>query len=169
MAQDTWHLKTRTGLNFTVRPANSNDDAVLTELFHRVRPEDLRFRFLSGMKEVSPQRIHDMTHVDHRTAETYLAFVDDDSNAVATAMLAGDAKGERGEVAVSVRADRRGQGFGWELLAFIAKQASARGMKVIQSLESRQNHDAIALERDMGFKAELCPDEAGSVLLSKTL
>lgn len=169
MAKNNWLLKTRAGFMITVRPANENDDETLKDLFHRVRPEDLRFRFLTGMKEVSPSRIHDMTHVDHRSAETYLAFLDDEPNAVATAMLAGEANGERGEVAISVRADRRGQGIGWELLAFVARQAAARGMKVIQSVESRENHDAIALEREMGFKSQPYPDDASLMLLSKAL
>lgn len=169
MKQNNWLLKTRAGLMITVRPANESDDGILQKLFHRVRPEDLRFRFLTGMKEVSANRIHDMTHVDHRSVETYIAFIEDEPDAVATAMLASDAKGGRGEVAISVRADRRGQGIGWALLAFVARQAAARGMKVIQSMESRENHDAIALERDMGFKSEPYPDDASLVLLSKDL
>lgn len=169
MAQNVWNLTTRAGLKITVRPANESDDETLKELFHHVRPEDLRFRFLTAMKEVSASRIRDMTHVDHRSAETYLAFLEDEPNAVATAMLARDAKGERGEVAISVRADRRGQGIGWELLAFVARQAAVRGLKVIQSMESRENHDAIALERDMGFKSQPYPDDASLVLLSKAL
>lgn len=169
MATKTWNLKTRSGVMLTVRPAGDNDDNILQELFHRVRPEDLRFRFLTGMKEVSSQRIHDMTHVDHRATETYIAFIVDEPKAVATAMLAGDAKGERGEVAISVRADHRGEGIGWALLSFVAQQAAARGLKVIQSMESRENHDAISLEREMGFKAEAYPEDTSVVLLSKAL
>jgi hypothetical protein len=36
-------------------------------------------------------------------------------------------------------------------------------------MESRENHDAISLEREMGFKAEAYPEDAGLVLLSKAL
>jgi len=153
----------------TVRPACEGDEDILQELFHRVRPEDLRFRFLTGMKEVSPERIHEMTHVDHRITETYIAFIAGEPKAVATAMLAGDAKGERGEVAISVRADHRAEGIGWALLSFVSQQAAARGLKVIQSTESRQNRDAISLERDMGFEAQVYPEDARLVLLSKAL
>ena len=169
MAPNEWNLKTRSGVMMTVRPASENDDGILQELFHQVRPEDLRFRFLTGMKEVSSERIHDMTHVDNRATETYIGFVNAGSKAVATAMLASDPKGERGEVAISVRADHRGKGIGWALLAFVARQAAARGLKVIQSMESRENHDAISLEREMGFKAQPYPDDASLVLLSKAL
>lgn len=162
-------VRTRSGRQMNVRPANENDDAILQELYHSVRPEDLRFRFLTAMKDVSPQRIHDMTHVDHRTTETYIAFLDDNPKAVATAMLASDPKGERGEVAISVRADQRGQGIGWALLSFVAQQAAARGLKIIQSVESHENHDTIALEKEMGFNAQLHPDDASLILLSKAL
>lgn len=169
MAASTWNLKTRSGVKITVRPTNDDDDSILDDLFHRIRPEDLRFRFLTGIKEVSSKRIHDMTHVDHRATESYIAFVDSDSKAVATAMLASDAKGERGEVAISVRADYRGKGIGWTLLSFVAQQAATRGLKVIQSMETLENHDAISLEREMGFKAEPHSEDPGLVLLSKVL
>ena len=169
MATTNWLLKTRNGLNISIRPANDGDDEILQQLFHRLRPEDLRFRFLTEMKEVSANRIHDMTHIDHRSAETYIAFIVGEHEAVATAMLASDTKGECGEIAISVRADRRNQGIGWVLLSFATQQAKARGLKVIQSMESRQNHDAITLEREMGFKSTPCLDDPGSVLLSKML
>jgi GNAT superfamily N-acetyltransferase len=141
----------------------------MRRLFHELRPEDLRFRFLTGMKEVSAERIHDMTHVDHRSAETYIAFIEGDPIPVATAMLATDAKREQGEVAISVRADHRAEGIGWELLAFVTRQAAAQGLRAIQSIESRDNHDAIVLEREMGFKATPDPDDARLVILSKAL
>lgn len=169
MTPNTWTLETRSGLPITVRPANEHDDTILDELFHRVRPEELRFRFLTGMKEVSSKRIHEMTHVDHRTTETYIAFAESGSKPVATATLAEDPTSNRGEVAISVCSDYRGRGIGWTLLSFVSQQARLRGIKLIQSVESRENHDAIALEKDMGFSAQLYPDDASLVLLSKAL
>jgi hypothetical protein len=61
MADRTWEFVTRTGLNIVVRAAGPNDNAILDDLFHHVSPEDLRFRFLAGMKEVPPEQIREMT------------------------------------------------------------------------------------------------------------
>lgn len=169
MVDHTSKLVTRTGLTIIVQPAGSDDDAILNELFHQVRPEDLHFRFLGGMKEVPPRQIHEMTHVDHRTAETYIAFLEDNHTPVATAMLAREGASDRGEVAISVRADYRDHGIGWVMLAFVVRQAEAWGLNVIESIESRANHDAIELEKNMGFSVSPYPDDATLLLVKKTL
>lgn len=169
MADRTWEFVTRTGLNIVVRAAGPNDNPILDDLFHHVSPEDLRFRFLAGMKEVPPEQIREMTHVDHHTIETYIGFLDDNQTPVATAMLAREGSSGRGEVAISVRADYRGHGIGWKMLALVVEQAKAWGLKVIQSVESRANHDAIELEKNMGFTAAPYPDDPTLVLVTKKL
>ena len=143
---DVTELRTRSGLKIRVRPASLDDDSILNELYHHVSPEDLRFRFLSGANEVSQSQINLMTHVDHKSAETYIAFVSGSDTPVATAMLASDAPAVRGEVAISVRQEDKGRGIGWSLLSFLADKAKERGLKVIESIESRANHDALAVE-----------------------
>ena len=169
MAPSNWQLTTRTGLKISVRAASLTDGSILDNLFHHVCEEDLRFRFLSGMKHVSPERIREMTNIDHRTVETFIAFLNGSDTAIAVGTLAASATGEQGEVAISVHAEYRNVGVGWELLSFIAEQAKSRGIKLIQSIESRANHDAIELERNMGFKAEPFPGESTLVIVSKTL
>lgn len=168
MADRTWEFVTRTGLKIVVRTVGPDDDAILDDLFHHVSPQDLHFRFLAGMKEVPPQQIREMTHVDHRTAETYIGFLEDNTP-VATAMLAREGSDGRGEVAISVRADYRDHGIGWGMLAFVVGRARAWGLKVIESIESRVNHDAIELEKNMGFTTSPYPDDPTLLLVTKEL
>lgn len=171
MASDDWSrtLTTRTGLVLNVRPAQPDDEAALAEFFAHVTPEDLRFRFLGGVREVSHDRLVAMTRIDHRQTENFLAFAEDGKKIIATAMLACDDAMEKGEVAISVRAEDKGKGVGWELLRHIARYAEAKGLKTLESIESRQNHEAIELEREQGFVAESDPDDATLVLIRKQL
>lgn len=169
MESKLWEFVTRTGARLFVRQAGPDDDPVLNALFHHVLKEDLRFRFLSSLKEVGAEQLRNMTHIDHRTVETYIAFIDGNGAAVATAMLAVDAAGQRGEVAISVRAEERNRGIGWSLLSFVAEQAKARGLKFIESIESRANHDAIEIEQDLGFTVKPYPDDNTLVLVTKSL
>ncbi|TPL09619.1 GNAT family N-acetyltransferase [Mesorhizobium sp. B2-4-14] len=169
MDAQSWEITTRTGLKLHVRTAGARDEAVLDQLFHQVRNDDLHFRFLSGQKAVRPEQIHAMIDVDHRTTETYIGFIAGSKLAVTTAMLACDRHGRRGEVAVSVRADYRDCGIGWEMLSFVAKQAERSGLAAIESIESRDNHDAIELERNMGFVVRSYPDDPTLVLVTKQL
>jgi GNAT superfamily N-acetyltransferase len=169
MADNTWEIITRTGLKIIVRHAGVNDDTILNDLFHHVRPEDLRFRFLASVKEVPAEQIHDMTHLDRHKMETYIGFLDDNRTPVATLMLAREVASDRGEVAISIRSDYRNHGIGWELLAFAVRQAETWGLKVIESIESRSNHDAIELEKNMGFTASPHPDDPTLMLVTKKL
>ncbi|WP_404711794.1 GNAT family N-acetyltransferase [Sphingomonas sp. MMS24-J13] len=132
MSEQSRAFVTHTGLRIIVRPAEPEDGAILDTLFHHVAPEDLRFRFLTGLNEVRPAQIDAMIHVDPKTAESFIAFREDGKTPLATAMLACDPAGARGEVAISVHSEFKKQGIGWQLLSFMADEAKRRGVKVIE-------------------------------------
>ncbi|PZU64807.1 GNAT family N-acetyltransferase [Sphingobium sp.] len=72
-------------------------------------------------------------------------------------------------MAISVRRDRKAQGIGWSLLRHAAQIAHARGILRMQSIESRNNHEAIEVERDLGFTARPYPGDPTSSLWKPTL
>lgn len=168
---DDWnrHLTTRTGFRLHVRPAQPADAGTVAEFFTHVSRDDLRFRFLTGSSMVGARQIAALTEVDHRQTEDFLAFTEDGGTMIATAMLACDAAMERGEVAIAIHKDFKTRGIGWELLAHIARYAEAKGIAVLQSIECRDNHAAIALEREMGFTLQSDPDDVSTVILTRTL
>ncbi|BCH24211.1 GNAT family N-acetyltransferase [Mesorhizobium sp. L-8-3] len=169
VAADKWScdLVTRSGLVLHVRPVRADDEEALSDFFTHVTPRDLRFRFLGGVREVSHERLVAMTDVDHRLTENFLACVDGGETIVATAMLACEPTFEKGEVAISVRSDYKHKGVAWELLRHLARYAEARGLKALEAIESRENHEAIELEREQGFVAEYYPDDPTLVLIRK--
>ena len=109
----SYDVITRAGINMHMRPVRPQDEPALAEFFHHVSPEDLRFRFLAGVRELSHDRLAAMTNVDHQRSENFLAFAEDGETIIATAMLACDDALERGEVAISVRADFKHKGVAW--------------------------------------------------------
>jgi len=157
-------LRTRSGQPLLVRSASPEDASLLVAFFERVSAEDLRFRFLSAVHHVPAGQIQAMTEVDHQRSENFLAF-DEEGEMVATAVLGCDAVFDTAEVAIAIRRDCKGRGIGWTLLDHVARAAKARGIKRLQSIESRDNHAAIELEREMGFSARECPDDPSLVLL----
>jgi GNAT superfamily N-acetyltransferase len=161
-------LTTRTGSRFHVRPVRTDDDGTIKEFFSHVSRADLRFRFLSGINEVSPSQMSMLTHPDHQFSESFLVFTADGSMMVASGMLACDKTFDHGEVAIAVREDHKNQGIGWELLAHIARYADTKGLRSLESIESRDNHDAIELERDMGFVVSEYPGDSTLVLVSRS-
>lgn len=161
-------LVTRSGYRFHVRPAMELDAEALDSFFAHVSLADLRFRFLTGVAHVPQETIAHMVRVDHRKTENFLA-IDPDGSLVGSAMVAADDRLDVAEVAISVHEDFKGRGIGWMLLEHVAAYAKAKGIHKLQSIESRENHEAIELEREMGFTARPCPDEPGLVLVETVL
>jgi N-acetylglutamate synthase-like GNAT family acetyltransferase len=168
---DDWsrELTTHTGFRFSVRPAKASDEAALGAFFSHVSAEDLRFRFLTGLKTVGHDQLVAMTDIDHRKTENFLAFVDGEAEIIATAMLACDDAMEVGEVAIVIRSDYKARGISWDLLAHVSAYAKAKGLTTIQSIESRDSHAAIDMERQMGFVAGPYPDDPTLMLVQRHL
>lgn len=162
-------LTTRSGFHFWVRPARAEDEAALGEFFTHVTQEDLRFRFLSAVPRVDHDLLAFLTDVDHDRTENFLAFEADASTVIATAMLAAAPGLGRAEVALSVRADYKRRGISWTLLEHVARAARAKGIRKLESIESRNHHEAIELEREMGFTAAGYPGDSTLVLLEADL
>ena len=162
-------LQTRAGFQIDVRPVTTADKPLLAEFFTHVTKEDLRFRYLVGIDHVSEERIADLVNVDHARQENYLAFAEGGSPLVATALLACDRDSGRAEVAITIRADFKALGIGWALLSHLAEAARAKGARILESVEQRENHTAIELERDMGFSAHPDPDDPTLLILRKDL
>lgn len=162
-------LQTRAGVELKVRPVTVADEPLLAEFFTHVTKEDLRFRYLVGINQVSKERIAELAEIDHAQVENYLVFAQGGKPLIATAMLACDPKFERAEVAITIREDFKDLGIGWELLSYLAKVARAKGVEILESIEQRDNHAAIELERHMGFIVEPDPDDPTLIIVRKEL
>lgn len=73
-----------------MRPVRADDEPLLAAFFPQVAPEDLRFRFLTGLSRVSYDRLAMMVRVDYRCTISFLAFDADGQSLIATAMLVSD-------------------------------------------------------------------------------
>lgn len=164
-------LTTRTGLPLYVRPVNPEDGELVDSFFASLSHDDLRFRFLTPLTRPSGSLLEALVAVDHVRTEDFLVFADTDGGQqlIASAMLAAEPGLERAEVAIAVRPEYRNRGVGWTLLDFVARDAAARGIKVLESIEARDNVSAIALEKEMGFTASSYPGDATLTLVRKTL
>ena len=163
----TAELATRSGITLSVRAAGEADAAALSAFFDAVSDDDRRFRFFSSGEHVSHEQLDQLIHADHHQSESFLAFDKATGELVGSALLACDGALDTGEIAVSIRNDYKGKGVGWALLDFLGQQAQARGVRRVISIESRENHAAIELEREKGFTPEAFDDDPTMVILSK--
>jgi GNAT superfamily N-acetyltransferase len=164
-----YELTTRDGIVLDVRPATQDDEEALSDFFDQVSEEDRRFRFFAAGVHVSHEQLDPLIHADHFRTESFIAFdKDGDGTIVASGLLACDGKLDTAEVAVSVAAKYRGHGVGWAILDLLGQEAQRRGVRRVISIESRENHAAIELEREKGFTPEAFEGDPTLVVLSKT-
>ncbi len=168
MRDETETLVTRTGFRFFLRPVSHRDEDTLSELFRQVSSEDLRFRFLSGERETSEQRFAELLSDPAARVTSFLAF-DEQRQVIASATLKGDAAGEHCEVAIMIRTASKGRGIGWTLLDYLVGYAENAGFTSLVSIEDRDNHASIALQRQMGFATEPVADEPTLVRVCRRL
>lgn len=160
---------TREGVELNVRPVNPGDERTLVDFFGRVMPRDLRVRFLSAIRAILPRLAYDLANIDHTESENLLAF-DDEGQLVASAMItASDRDGKDAEVAITVRSDLKDHGIGWTMLERACDYARSRGFRRVHSVQHSDDLAAIALQEEMGFRAQPCPDDRGITILSKEL
>src|SRR4051812_49367266 len=57
-------LETRSGVRLDIRPARPKDEDRLADFFRHVAPADLRFRFLSPLRQVRAAQVHELIDVD---------------------------------------------------------------------------------------------------------
>lgn len=161
-------IPTRSGVSINVRPVTPEDEPALVAFFDRVSDEDRRFRFLTAARHVSHEQLDPLIHADHVTSESFIGFDAANGELIASGLLACDKAMDTAEVAISVCENYRGKGVGWAMLDMLAREAEQRGARRVISIESRENHAAIELEREKGFVPEPCEGDPSVVILSKT-
>jgi hypothetical protein len=67
-------LATRAGIGLKLRPANPDDEPLLADFFEHMRPEDVRFRFLTPVPHPGHPMLASLVDVDHVSDENFLAF-----------------------------------------------------------------------------------------------
>lgn len=163
----TADLETRQGTKLHVRPVMPHDEVELAALFRDVSPDDLRFRFLTALREVSHEQLAAMTQIDYRRQMHFLAFAGE--LLVASAFLTTDPDGRRAEFALAIRAGWKNRGIAWTLTEHLLRYAKAEGIESIESLESADNAAALQIERELGFSRVEGPTDATEILVRKKL
>ena len=97
------------------------------------------------------------------------ANADDEAELIAAATLDCDMARKHGGVHLVIRSDFKHDGVSWELLAHLVRYAEAIGVTSLESVETPENHAAIALQRDMGFSQQIHPDNPALIVMHKPL
>ena len=104
----TEHWATHDGERLTIRPIRPEDAEQHGAFFSRLSPQDIRYRFFTAMRELSPEQMARLTQIDYDREMAFVAVREAGGETVGVARLV--CEDERsGEFAVIVQADMKGQ------------------------------------------------------------
>ena len=144
------------GETLTIRPIRPEDAAAHASMFSRISPEDVRYRFFSSLRELSPERIARMTQVDYDREMAFVAVrANGDTVGVSRLVCEVDA----GEFAVIVQPDMKGRGLARHLMERLFEWGRAQGMSAIVGQVLAENAPMLAFVRKLGFSVHRMPEE----------
>lgn len=141
------------GTIVTIRPIRPEDATIERAFFDALSPEARYLRFMSSIKELTPEMLWQFTHVDYDRDMALIAAIGEGAREVqvAVARYVTDADGESCEFAVVVAERWRGIGLGVRLMQLIIDIARERGMKSITGLILASNSRMLAMAKTLGF------------------
>jgi acetyltransferase len=152
------HWATRDGERLIVRPIRPEDAEQHGALFHRLSPQDIRYRFFTAMREMSAEQMARLTHIDYDREMAFIAVREATGETVGVARLV--CEGDReAEFAVIVQADMKAKGLARHLMQRLIDWARARGLISIVGQVLADNAPMLAFVRRLGFSVRRMPDE----------
>jgi RimJ/RimL family protein N-acetyltransferase len=145
------HDVLRDGTKVFVRPLKPDDANLYPEFLSDVTAEDLRLRFFAPIKELSPEFIGRLTHLDYAKAMAFIAIEEQSGHMLGVVRLHYDPDGKAGEYAVLVRSHLKGKGLGWHLMRRMIEYAQAEGLERVHGQVLAENTTMLAMCAELGF------------------
>ncbi|MGB9370021.1 MAG: GNAT family N-acetyltransferase [Xanthobacteraceae bacterium] len=140
------------GTRILIRPLKPEDAALYPDFAAHVSLGDARLRFFAAVKELSEERIHELTHLDYERAMAFIAFDEANCQMLGVVRLHLDAERRGGEFAVIVRSTFKGHGLGWLLMQRMIEYARTIGIKRVLGQVLAENITMLHMCEQLGFR-----------------
>jgi GNAT superfamily N-acetyltransferase len=159
------------GRSVTIRPMHSSDSAMEDEFVRNLSIETKHYRFLGGVKELSPAELRLMCDVDGQHTMAFVATIQQDGREVQIGVsryAEGSREGVR-EMAVTIADEWQHKGLGRLLAQRLIEYARSHGVTQLYSVDLADNSAMHNLANELGMSVRRNPDEPNQVIYSLTL
>jgi acetyltransferase len=157
----------RDGTAVAMRPVRPEDAPLLHDLAAHMSAEDLRLRFFTPVRGLTPAVAARLTQIDYDREMALLA--EHGGTALGVAHYFADPDRLRAEYAIAVRTDWHGRGVGYLLLTRLLDIARERGIGAVTGEVLRENRPMLEMCRELGFTLQTDHDDPALVRVSKPL
>ena len=147
------------GERFTIRPIRPEDAEQHAAFFRRLAPIDVRYRFFTTVRELSPEQMARLTQVDYDREMAFIAVREATGDTVGVVRLVCEPDDGSGEFAVIVQSDAKGRGLASHLMRLVIAWGRRRGLRAVVGQVLAENAPMLAFVRSLGFALRRLPEE----------
>jgi acetyltransferase len=143
----------RDGGSVFLRPVKPSDGPLIEDLFSRLSPPSIYFRFLTNLDRLRPEILYHLVHIDYECEYALAATVNEKNSEVIVGVCRYVCTFDphRAELAIVIRDDWQGKGIGRALVERVFTVAKRNGIKTIELHIDPQNESSISLFTGMGY------------------
>jgi len=165
-------IRLENGRKLIARPILPGDADTLRRSFGDLTPEEIRFRFLHPITELTPAHARELVDVDRARAFALVlveALPPQKARIGAVARAIIDDGGKDAEFAIIVGREIGGFGLGAYLLKRISEWSAKKGMRTLYGDVMVENQRMLRLARRLGFEFGMHPVEPQVVRIWRSL
>jgi RimJ/RimL family protein N-acetyltransferase len=145
------HIELLDGTHVLLRPLKAEDAALYPDFIKEVTRQDLRLRFFSAMREMSPDLIDKLVHYDPVHAMAFIAIEEKTGQMLGVVRLHDVPDGENAEFAILVRSQLKGHGLGWLMMKHMIASAKDKGLNTVHGQVLAENSTMLLMCSKLGF------------------
>lgn len=129
------------GRAVTIRPIRLTDQAMEADFIRRLSPQAKHYRFLGGVRDLSPKEIERLCNVDGRYSMAFVATVreGETETEIGVSRNAANSEEDTREIAVTIGDEWQYEGLGQLLMKQLIDFAKAQGVRKLYSIELPDN------------------------------
>jgi acetyltransferase len=162
-------FRTPAGEVLTVRPIRPEDAAAHAEAFRRIPPADVRWRFFSPIRELSPALVARLVQIDYDREMAFIAVRESTGETLGAARLIRDSDGDEAEFAIIIGDEVKGSGLGSFLMERLFEWAAGHGVRKIVGQVLSDNAPMLAFVRRLGFTLRRSAEEEGVMVAERDI
>lgn len=153
---------TGTGERILLRPIKPEDEPAHHELFRRLTPEDVYFRFFRAMGDIEHSQLARFTQIDYDREMAFIATTgaqDGSAETLGVARAVSDADNNEAEFAIVVASDVQGSGLGRKLMEKLIRYCREHGTRRMVGQTLTDNVKMRRLAESFGFEVHYTEDD----------
>lgn len=135
-------LRLKNGAGVFLRPVMPADSQLIVDMFNKMSPQSIYFRFLRQLNALPENMIRKFTHVNYNSESALVAVIQEDGKdaIIAVGRYGYDPDEDITDLAVAVRDDWQHLGLGKSLLRKIVDIAKEHGISRFMCIMDSQNY-----------------------------